>query len=403
MSTPAISKNASFITPGIHYVISGGVRTDKPYNTQVTKVSQESRPASITNRKDASGWRQPSGWSHSVYEATPCPIGGNFRTQTKIATQQGHPEDGEYWFDGAGWSASTSALPGFPGTLIPRAEIAALQKLKNQKVNLAQAFLEREQTARLFTSACTKIAHTVQAYRSKNPKWIWDLIVVNEGSRGRPIPQSWLELQYGWRPLMSDVYGSADALRETEGNGNAYRVSVTATAKQTDPISWKKGTGVFGPPVLYINVHGKVKHIARVNLVYKLENPLLASLASIGVTNPLALAWELLPYSFVVDWFTPLGSWINSMDAALGYSFLGGSRTVFQELEESGKGFSGTFGNPLGTTIVPLGYPSYYCRRMSMTRTVYSSSPLPRFPGFKNPLSTGHVANAMALLATAFR
>jgi hypothetical protein len=402
MTTPAISKDMQQYTQGNSYVVFNGAQGPNIGGTQLTRVSQESRPASKLNRKSSSNWRQPSSWSHSIYEATPCPIGGHFRSNSKAAVDRGHPEDGQYYFDGAGWTATTSSLPAFPGDLHDRAVTKALSKLKDQKVNLAQAFFEREQTARLFASTARTIARSVSAFRRGNPKKIWDVIVENEGRRRRTVPRKWLELQYGWKPLMSDLYGSADALRESEGDGKSYRIDVTGVARSTEKISWKKGIAP-APGALWIPVRGSVTSLSKVHLTYKLENPLLASLGSLGVTNPAYLVWELLPFSFVVDWFLPLGNWINSMDAAVGYDFLGGTRTSFQKLEESGQGFAGPGGNHSGTWYSSLGYPSYSCRRMSMTRTVYSSSPLPRFPGFKNPLSTGHVLNAIALLAASFR
>jgi hypothetical protein len=399
MTTPAINTDMYRTVTGTHYIInSDGVRTDIPNQVRVYHHT-ETRPSSKTNRLSKSGWRQPSSWSHSVFDATLCLIGGSFRD----TDSRQKPFVGNYYVDGAGWNESVGAFPALPGYLLPRAEIQALERLKNQKVNLAQAFAEREQTARLFSSAATKIARSVAAYRQRNPKKIWDLIVGSEGVRGRSIPRSWLELQYGWKPLMSDVYGSADALREAEGDGKAYRVTVHGSAVENTPVAWKKTPDVTG--VIYVNVRGNCKQQVRVRLDYVLENPLLASLASIGVTNPVALAWELLPYSFVVDWFTPLGDWISSMDAALGYSFLGGTNTVYRRLVESGSGWSGSGkvpGNPY-VSFIGLGNPSYSRNSFTMTRGVYSTSPLPRFPGIKNPLSTGHVANALALLVSSFK
>jgi len=37
----------------------------------------------------------------------------------------------------------------------------------------------------------------------------------------------------------------------------------------------------------------------------------------ISLGNPMELAWELIPFSFVVDWFLPIGNWISALDATL--------------------------------------------------------------------------------------
>jgi hypothetical protein len=43
-------------------------------------------------------------------------------------------------------------------------------------------------------------------------------------------------------------------------------------------------------------------------------------LSQLGLANPAAVAWELVPFSFVVDWFTDAGTFINSFTDFLGCS-----------------------------------------------------------------------------------
>lgn len=139
----------------------------------------------------------------------------------------------------------------------------------------------------------------------------------------------------------------------------------------------------------------------KVRLDYELENPFVATLAQLGITNPAELIWELVPYSFVIDWFVPVGNYLSAFDAALGWHFKGG--TITEWARQKGVGLPRPDGSG-GWYYQPgqLGM-KYHCNHFKMVRSVYTSSPLPRFPGIKNPLSTGHIANAMALLVSAFR
>lgn len=47
--------------------------------------------------------------------------------------------------------------------------------------------------------------------------------------------------------------------------------------------------------------------------------------ARFGLVNPLEVAWELLPFSFVADWFLPIGGYLNAMDAPFRFDHRGGS------------------------------------------------------------------------------
>jgi hypothetical protein len=145
---------------------------------------------------------------------------------------------------------------------------------------------------------------------------------------------------------------------------------------------------------------------AYVRLDYVLANPALASLAQAGITNPLEVAWELVPFSFVADWFFPVGAYLGSLDADFGWSFKGGSVTRVMKRTVTGwSSFSRTAITPGmygvdGSFSAPKA--SHY--RAKMDRAVYASSPIPDLPRLeKDPVRGLRVGNAIALLAQAFR
>ena len=146
-------------------------------------------------------------------------------------------------------------------------------------------------------------------------------------------------------------------------------------------------------------IKGKEIHQVLVRLDYELESPLIATAAQVGMINPLEIVWERLPYSFVVDWFAPVGPWLNALTAASGWRFLAGTCTVSRRLEQTGNFLK--FQGDLPNVWSAGGAASYVNRCFSISRTLYSSSPLPRFPGLKNPLSAQHLGNALALLSGA--
>jgi hypothetical protein len=132
-----------------------------------------------------------------------------------------------------------------------------------------------------------------------------------------------------------------------------------------------------------------------------LENPALAQAASLGLTNPATWVWEKIPWSFVVDWLLPIGAYLDSMDATLGWTFRAGSTT--KRVSGSVSQYvtpiidKGTYSEQAASAAGSYGYKS-------LGRTVLLTFPFPSkiMNLIKNPLSTGHLANALALAAARY-
>lgn len=121
---------------------------------------------------------------------------------------------------------------------------------------------------------------------------------------------TWLELQYGWTPLLYDVYGSAEYVAKLLHDSSVdLIVKAAGKGSSTDTYSNsnEQSTAV---------ANAIVKHIVHL----KVSDPLLRNSAALGLTNPLNVAWELVPFSFVADWFLPIGATLNSLSALQGYT-----------------------------------------------------------------------------------
>jgi hypothetical protein len=208
--------------------------------------------------------------------------------------------------------------------------------------------------------------------------------------RGATVPQKWLELQYGWKPLLSDVYGAAKAL-ENRPKGD-WRV----TAKATRSLKDQKVVTFAGQFMSRSSASWSKSVFARIDALP--QNEAIISLASLGALNPLSVAWELVPFSFVADWFIPIGGFIDSLDAMLGYGESFYSSTLLTKAVVKSKGLSGiVYGSwPVVNDFVGTK------RMVLMVREVSTSVPLPVLPGFKDPRSLGHMANGLALIASVF-
>ncbi|DAD51163.1 TPA_asm: maturation protein [ssRNA phage SRR7976323_4] len=121
----------------------------------------------------------------------------------------------------------------------------------------------------------------------------------------------WLEYAFGWAPLASDMYNAMDVLQQ---EFPVDRLRSSARAILYGPTAFPGG-GVPGDD-LVVNMGV----ICRVRADLEVTNPNLLLLNQLGLINPAAIAWDLVPFSFVVDWFVPVAKFINSWTADAGYT-----------------------------------------------------------------------------------
>lgn len=279
---------------------------------------------------------------------------------------------------------------------VNNAKIKAFSNLKGKSIDLGVAFGERNQTARLLGDTATRLARSVRALKhGEVRKAMRELGISSQKGepRGSNWPQKWLELQYGWKPFLSDVYGAASALENRDRSD--WRVTAKGTAKK-NLRGLKHRNPVYPDPVGYFcSAEGWQGAFVRLDAVP--NGSFSGTLSSLGVINPLLVAWELVPYSFVVDWCLPIGGWLESLDAMLQYESAVQSVSTFTKVDWSYFGLSAKWAD--GTEVVNnfSGTRSF----VALNRSVGAAT-LPSFPSFKDPRSLGHMANGLALLSAAF-
>jgi hypothetical protein len=307
----------------------------------------------------------------------------------------------------------------FDSNLTAKAELKALLKLKNQEVNLAVAFGERAATAAGIAETAVSIAKAVKSVYRLDVRGAKRAlgqaakitrrerkILKGAGSKEKKARNLWLGMQYGWMPLLQDVHGSATELAKNDANDpSRYR----ATVKSRSSMDNKAGSFT----VHYSNTEGGMPKTevytdksvlsSYVRLDYCVASFALTQASRIGFTNPLSVAWELVPFSFVADWFYPIGDYINSLDADVGWDFLGGSETrrIDQRVDVHA---TANHDNDAGLGLVQFSLSGHKkFRRKLVSRFAYNATPVPELVKPKNPFSGKHLANAVALLSSVFR
>ena len=293
-------------------------------------------------------------------------------------------------------------IPPLPSTAFLESKLGgiaanrALSSLKGMKVNLGAAIGEGGQTLSLILTSVKRLAQSASFLkRGDIPNAVRalgsygksiNIIALSKKHKSDKLSFSalWLELQYGWKPLISDVYDLVDYLGQQPKVG-LFRVTGSAS-DFVDASSVSSGLNSI-PIQKYMKLEVK----ARVVLWATISNQRLYTASQLGLLNPASVAWELTPFSFVVDWFLPIGKFLDNLDSGAGLALIDGS----QSLTIAGIGQC----KPLTKTGVSyFGNPTVERRYLKYSRTRLTSVPVPRFPWFKSPVSTEHFLNSLALL-----
>lgn len=313
----------------------------------------------------------------------------------------------------------TSTLPVVDPSITGWCTNRCLSKLKSQEINLAQAFGERKQVVSLVTSNVGKLVRAARALKRLDPEGVARALGAPrrkmkhsyfKGTRKGParlkttdVSSFWLEMQYGWKPLLSDVHGAIEALHEVESNADRITACVTAarsTTKRysTTPIRRFPPSGAGRMSWwYYADIEEEHRCYTRFDFV-KADVPSADALTQLGLTNPLALGWELLPFSFVADWFLPVGDYLNLLDATYGWNFKAGSQStkVTRRVSHRTNGLLvdvKNWKNHSGFVSVE-GSGTH----MRFDRKVFSTAPSPARPSIDTRSSVTHAMNGVALL-----
>jgi hypothetical protein len=125
--------------------------------------------------------------------------------------------------------------------------------------------------------------------------------------------------------------------------------------------------------------------------------------SQLGLTSPISLGWELIPFSFVIDWFLPIGAALNAASAFDGLTFHSGYKAYRTEKRSqidynlSDTSTDATYDRKEQISGSGTGTSIHY------TRTKLTSFPSARVPTVKNPVSLIHAANAVALVIANLR
>jgi len=216
--------------------------------------------------------------------------------------------------------------------------------------------------------------------------------------RGNPtaLADLWLQYQYGVKPLMSDVY---DTMKRVMHPENAYRtIRVRASDKQEYVDKYSFGTIGDGEAIETVKTF--ISNRCEIKCDINTSQDSLASLAGYTSLNPVSIVWELVPYSFVVDWVIDVGGYLRGLETAATFnqSFIRGYQTESVKSRVTGT-IDGSGKYPTAHGRRSVSFTSGMVEKTFKKRRVLLDYPVPRFPQVKPSLGPQRLISAASLLS----
>lgn len=201
--------------------------------------------------------------------------------------------------------------------------------------------------------------------------------------RTRSAASIWLELHYGWSPLLGTIEAGVKVLNSPPPYYTTVSGRQTLRSTYNHHESFQSGRNVRKSTWTTTT---SARAVATYSDVTRQDQLQLTSLGGV--------LWEVTPFSFIVDWFIPVNTVIALRSSVFQKKFVSGYTTSLTRMS----GFSETwFTNAGGTT-----HDSGSLRGTYMYRTVGSPSITPQLDySFLHGSSAKRAGHAIALLVNA--
>lgn len=252
---------------------------------------------------------------------------------------------------------------------------------------MAVNWAERRQSYAMIGSAALGILKTAKAVK-RHPQNIRQLVSRVKGIPLRKVPKKganlWLAYHFGWEPLVKDIYNAVNVL---QGESPPFRIKVFGSSSSKGRI------GSYGLYAIWQDYTYK----ARVQMCadVRVSNPNLWMANQLGLLNPLSVVWELIPFSFVIDWFVNVGSFLSQLTDTVGLDIKNQVTTICQSMETQA-----WYGSKVGANIVPSNFGS--CKGFEMQRLLELITPSLKLRPLK-ALSPTRGLTAVSLLVQQLR
>lgn len=272
-------------------------------------------------------------------------------------------------------------------------DIALLGRLRmriaGSDFNAGVVIAEMNQSLGMIFNAATRIRKSIKSLlRGDIVRAAKELGVTYHGRKrgskqgATTLADQWLEISYGWVPLLNDAKSGAEFLAHIFNL--PLKQTYRARLKKVHSVELLQTFAVH-----QVSSYQTGQIIARISEV---DVPMLS-----GLTDIASIVHEKTPWSFVADWFIPIGNYLSAR--GLARSVTGSfttTKTMFQFVHYEGKASVTTYPYKFET----LDGPDFtrYFKTVDRTTSAELNVPLPKFKPLGEVPSWKRAANAVSLL-----
>lgn len=348
------------------------------------------------------------------YDSTPFDI--------TFSGRPGYPDRVEHWY------RTRYAVPDpilnwtSNDTIILTNKLAS--KVRDHNMNVGNFLIESDQTVRMFGNTVYRIASAIHYVRhgqigraatilttgrdlkfdkNRSAEWYKKVLSIEKDEaekrrrknalrKGKVVLRTpanlWLELTYGWEPLVSDLVESA----------KAYEAIVTRPFVQTFRVARKIQASTIHTGTTARPIVGTSRKTIRKGYIARCsERESVAS--SLQLDNPLGALWEWTKFSFIVDWVIPVGQFIEASHAAKSLKI---DKCVVSTKTTVTGGISGLWSGYQPNYPVRKGFCETDTDKLITFKreilTTLPRIPPPKAKAFADVATVKHTQNAIALL-----
>ena len=254
----------------------------------------------------------------------------------------------------------------------------------DNKAQLGAALAEARKTGNMLADAAKTFFKIMLYAKRGNFRRAFYEAGLRNAKPTRELAENYLKLKYGVAPLMGDIYGLHSLFTEQVQKAMLLKadasVQDTATVDTNPTSGWQRT--------------GSANRTVSCRLYARLDDTFSRDVNRVGLANPALIAWEVVPFSFIVDWGIPVANTLEAMTATHGLKFVGGY------VSTRGEGKMTATLKPSGNweVISPRSIDVEY---FGYIRIKLTSFPRASFYA-KNPFSTSHAISAAALARVLF-